>query len=237
MTIVDILVPMWHPRSRVTAGAALAIAFAWTAAAQSGVHPVSGRRFAPVMGAGGAAWLDRSEREMEEAPERALDALAIRTGATVADVGAGSGYFTIRLSARVGESGRVLATDLQPEMLALLRTRLADRHVTNVTLIQGTADDPKLPAASLDLVLLVDVYHELSAPQAMLHHIRDSLKPDGRLVLLEYRKEDPAMPIKIEHKMSVAEARAEVEAERFHLVRVDERLPRQHILIFERREP
>ena len=219
---------------RSVSGAALALAFAvvLTASAQSGVHPVSGRRFAPVMGAGGASWLDRSEREMEEAPEKALDALDIRKGSAVADIGAGSGYFTVRLSARVGEAGRVFATDLQPEMLDLLRTRLNERHVTNVTIVQGTVDDPRLPPASIDLALLVDVYHEFSAPQLMLRRIRDALKPDGRLVLLEYRKEDPAIPIRIEHKMSVAEAKAEVEAERFSLARVDERLPRQHILIF-----
>jgi len=224
---------MWHTRRVVfSAALACALAVALTASAQSGVHPVSGRRFAPVMGAGGAAWLDRSEREMEEAPEKALDALDIAKGSTVADVGAGSGYFTVRLAARVGESGRVLATDLQPEMLDLLRTRLTDRHLTNVTLIQGAVDDPKLPPSSVDLVLLVDVYHEFSAPQRMLQRIREALKPDGRLVLLEYRKEDPGVPIRIEHKMTVAEAKAEVEAERFHLARVDERLPRQHILIF-----
>src|SRR5438046_1177318 len=130
---------MWH-RWRRAGGAALVLALALTASAQSGVHPVSGRRFAPVMGIGGAAWLDRSEREMEEAPESALDALDIIKGSTVADVGAGSGYFTVRLAARVGDAGRVFATDLQPEMLQLLRARLADRHVTNVTLVQGTID-------------------------------------------------------------------------------------------------
>ena len=228
---------MWHTRLRVPAGAALALTFALAASAQSGVHPVSGRRFAPVMGVGGAPWLDRSEREMEEAPEKALDALEITKGSTVADVGAGSGYFTVRLSARVGDAGRVFATDVQPDMLDLLRARLTERRLTNVTLVHGAVDDPRLPSSSIDLVLLVDVYHEFSAPQAMLQRIHAALKPDGRLVLLEYRKEDPSIPIRIEHKMSVAEAKAEIEAERFHLVHVDERLPRQHILIFARREP
>jgi ubiquinone/menaquinone biosynthesis C-methylase UbiE len=231
---------MWHSRPGVPAVAAVvAIALALTASAQTsqGVHPVSGRTFAPVMGIGGAAWLDRAEREMEEAPEKALDALAIKKGSTVADIGAGSGYFTVRLSQRVGASGRVFATDLQPEMLHLLRARLAERGIANVSLIQGAIDDPKLPALSIDLALLVDVYHEFSAPQAMLRRIREALKPAGRLVLLEYRKEDPNVPIRFEHKMSIAEAKAEVEDERFHLVTVDERLPRQHILIFARREP
>ena len=220
----------------VAAVAAAALTLTARAHTGQGVHPVSGRTFAPVMGAGGAGWLDRAEREAEEAPETALDALSIRKGSTVADVGAGSGYFTVRLSARVGAAGRVLATDVQPEMLDLLRARLAARRLTNVTLIQGAVDDPKLPASSVDLALLVDVYHEFSAPQAMLRRIRAALKPDGRLVLLEYRKEDPTVPIRFEHKMSVAEAKLEVEAEQFQLVDVDERLPRQHILIFTRRD-
>ena|SRR5437867_6779065 len=230
---------MWRTQPRVLIVAAVvAAALALTASAHTsqGVHPVSGRTFAPVMGASGAGWLERAEREAEEAPETALDALNIGKGSTVADVGAGSGYFTVRLSARVGAAGRVLATDLQPEMLDLLRTRLAERRITNVTLIQGAIDDPKLPASSIDLALLVDVYHEFSAPQAMLRRIREALKPDGRLVLLEYRKEDPNVPIRFEHKMSVAEAKLEIEDEQFQLVAVDERLPRQHILIFARRE-
>ena len=225
---------MCRLRLRVPASAGLLLGLALAASAQSGVHPVSGRRFAPVMGIGGAPWLDRAERESEEDPEQALDAVEVKKGSTVADVGAGSGYFTVRLAARVGEAGRVFAIDLQPAMLDLLRVRLTERHVTNVTLIQGAVDDPKLPPSSIDLVLLVDVYHEFSAPQLMLQRIREALKPNGRLALLEYRKEDPTVPIRPEHKMSVAEAKAELEAERFHLERVDERLPRQHILIFRR---
>jgi len=200
--------------------------------AAPGVHPVSGRRFANVMGWQGAEWLERSEREFEEAPDKALEALGTLTGLTVADVGAGSGYFTVRLSARVGTSGRVYANDLQPEMLKMLAARLARENVRNVTLVQGAVDDVKLPPAAIDLVLMVDVYHECSEPQKMLRAIRAALKPGGRLVLLEYRKEDPEVPIRFEHKMSIAEARQELEAEGFTLSRVDDRLPRQHILIF-----
>jgi ubiquinone/menaquinone biosynthesis C-methylase UbiE len=200
----------------------------------TGTHPVTGRRYAAVMSYEGADWLDRVEREREEEPERALDALDLREGATVADVGAGSGYMTVRLARRVGPAGRVYATDLQPQMLALLRARLAAEGVDNVTLVQGTADDPRLPRSAVDLILMVDVYHELSEPQRMLRRLREALKPDGRLVLLEYRKEDPSIPIRFEHKMSVAEARAELEAEGFRLLRIDGRLPRQHILIFGR---
>ena len=201
-------------------------------ASAPGVHPVSGRRFANVMGWQGAEWLERSEREFEEAPDKALDALGALTGLTVADVGAGSGYFTVRLGARVGPNGRVYANDLQPEMLKMLAARLARENVRNVTLVQGAPDDVKLPPATIDLVLMVDVYHECSEPQKMLRAIRTALKPGGRLVLLEYRKEDPEVPIRFEHKMSIAEAKLEVEAEGFTLATVDDRLPRQHILIF-----
>lgn len=197
-----------------------------------GVHPISGRRFAGVMGWQGAEWLERSERELEEAPDTALDALGPLTGQTVADVGAGSGYFTVRLAARVGRLGRVYANDLQPEMLKMLAARLAREKVQNVTLVPGAVDNVRLPAASIDLVLMVDVYHEFSEPQKMLRSIRTALKPGGRLVLLEYRKEDPEVPIRFEHKMSIAEAKLELESEGFSLSKVDERLPRQHILIF-----
>jgi SAM-dependent methyltransferase len=213
---------------------AATLVFAQTGAAP-GVHPVSGRRIANVMGWQGADWLERSERVAEEEPDRALDALGTLTGATVADVGAGSGYFTVRLAARVGPTGRVYANDLQPEMLKMLGARLARERIANVTLVQGAIDDPKLPSSSLDLVLMVDVYHELSEPQKMLRAVRAALKPGGRLVLLEYRKEDPNVPIRFEHKMTVAEAKLELEAEGFRLSRVDERLPRQHLLVFTRK--
>ena len=202
---------------------------------QPGVHPVSGRRFAQVMSAAGAAWLDRPERIEEEQPDRALDVIRIPKGGVVADVGAGSGYFTVRLAQRVGPTGKVYAADIQPEMLRLLGLRLARDRVANVTLVQGDVDNPRLPPGALDLELLVDVYHEFSAPQTMLRHLRDALKPDGRLVLLEYRKEDPSIPIREDHKMSVAEAKLEVETEGFTLSQVDESLPRQHILVFTKR--
>jgi ubiquinone/menaquinone biosynthesis C-methylase UbiE len=222
------------PRAaRGVARGLVALVFAAAVAAQApGVHPISGRRFAPIMGYQGAEWLERSERDQEEEPDVALAALKIPMGASVADIGAGSGYITEKLSARVGTEGRVFANDVQPQMLQILARRLAIRQITNVTLVQGAIDDPKLPPASVDLAIMVDVYHELSQPQAMLRHLKNALKPGGRLVLLEYRKEDPTVPIKPEHKMSVAEAKMEVEAEGFTLAKVDEALPRQHILIF-----
>ena len=218
---------------RLTWSAPIALLLAVVVAAQApGVHPISGRRFAPVMGYQGADWLERSERDEEEAPDVALNVLKIPKGASVADIGAGSGFITERLSTRVGPTGRVFANDLQPQMLLILGRRLAQRKIMNVTLVQGTIDDPKLDPASVDLEIMVDVYHELSQPQAMLRRLRAALKPGGRLVLLEYRKEDPTIPIKFEHKMSVAEAKMELEAEGFTLAKVDEALPRQHILIF-----
>jgi SAM-dependent methyltransferase len=216
---------------------ALVLSGGLTAQQRPGVHPISGRRFAPVMGYQGADWLERGERDEEEAPDVALNVLKIPKGASVADIGAGSGYMTEKLAERVGPMGRVFANDVQPQMLEILSRRLSAKRITNVTLVQGTIDDPKLAPASVDLELMVDVYHELSQPQLILQHLREALKPGGRLVLLEYRKEDPAIPIRPEHKMSVAEAKLEVEAEGFTLSKVDEALPRQHILIFTVKNP
>ena len=197
-----------------------------------GVHPVTGRRLAGVMGMGGADWLVRSEREMEEEPDRALDEIGIPKGAVIADIGAGVGYFTWRLAERVGPAGRIYAVDIQAPMLERLRRNIAQRGLKNVETVLGETADPKLPDNAIDLVLLVDVYHEFSQPQKMLAKLRQCLKPDGRLVLLEYRKEDPAVPIRPEHKMSVAEVKAELAPEGFRLDRLSDALPRQHILIF-----
>lgn len=195
-------------------------------------HPLTGRKIANVMGIGGAEWLERSEREIEELPEAALDAIGIKEGMTVADIGAGVGYFTVRLGKRVGPQGKVFAVDVQPEMLAILRQRAKKSNLTNVSTILSSESDPKIAPGSCDLILLVDVYHEFSQPQRMLQRIRQALKPEGRLVLLEYRKEDPHIPIRAEHKMSVEEVRTEVQAEGFRLEKVLNDLPRQHILIF-----
>src|ERR1035438_589804 len=182
-----------------------------------GVHPVTGRQYAGVMGPGGADWLVRSEREQEEEPEKAIAALTIAKGSAVADIGAGVGYFTWRLADVVGPTGRVYANDIQPEMIRMLKKNIEARSLTNVEPVLGKIDDPKLPKGAIDLALLVDVYHEFSEPQKMLDRIRESLKPDGRLVLLEYRKEDPKVPIKLEHKMTVAEVKAEIEPEGYRL--------------------
>lgn len=197
-----------------------------------GVHPLTGRHIAGVCGYGGCeTWLERPEREQEENPDGALDALNLKPGMTVADVGAGTGFMSMKLSKRVGPSGKVYAEDVQPQMLQKVRENALKAHAWNVVTVQGSYTDPMLPKAGMDLILLVDVYHEFSEPQKMLHGIRDALKPSGRLVLLEYRKEDPSIPIREEHKMTVAEVKTEVEAEGFKMTRVIETLPRQHILI------
>lgn len=201
-----------------------------TALAQ-GRHPASGRIIAPVMGVGGADWLERPEREREESTNAAVRALRLESGQVVADIGAGTGYYTVRMARAVGQSGKVFATDIQPGMLDLLRRRLSREGLSNVELVLGAADDPRLPDNSLDLALMVDVYHELSAPQAFIRKLRAALKPTGRLVLLEFRKEDPDIPIRPEHKMSIAEVKAELEPEGFRLTTVLNDLPWQHILV------
>lgn len=198
------------------------------------IHPITHRRIAQVMGAGGADWLVRPERQAEEHPDEALDALKIPKGATVADIGAGVGYFTWRLAERVGPTGVVYGEDIQPQMLELLNKNMRDRRLTNVRAVLGAIDDPKLPKESLDLILLVDVYHEFSEPEKMLDRIRESLKPNGRLVLLEYRAEDPAVPIRPEHKMTVQQVRDEVQPQGFKFDQAIEILPQQHIIVFRR---
>ena len=216
------------------AGVLAAVLLVAASVAAQGRHPVSGRVIAPVMGYEGADWLERPEREFEEQPSKAVAALGIKPGDVVADVGAGSGYYTVRLAERVGPTGRVFATDIQPEMLSLLRTRVSRARLDNVELVLSADADPRLPEGLFDLVLMVDVYHELARPQEVLRKLRASLKPDGRLVLVEFRKESAWVPIREEHKMSVKEARMELEAEGYRFDRVLDVLPWQHILVFRR---
>jgi ubiquinone/menaquinone biosynthesis C-methylase UbiE len=213
---------------------AVALAAAAFAASQAspGRHPISGREYARPMGVAGAPWLDRAEREREEQPTRALQIMQIAPGMTVADIGAGSGYFTERLARLVGPSGRVFATDIQPGMIDLLKRRLSAQAIRNVSVILSEPANPLLPAGAIDLALMVDVYHELGDPQTVLKHIRTALKPEGRLVLVEYKGEDPTIPILPSHKMTVAQAKTELEAEGFTLATAVSSLPRQHVLIF-----
>lgn len=194
------------------------------------VHPLTGRQIAGI--ATDANWLDRATREQEEAPAQALQLIDIQPGMVVADVGAGTGYMTIRLAGLVGPAGRVYANDLQPRMLQIIQEKAERERLSNVEVVEGTETDARLPDDTIDLALLVDVYHELWHPQEMLESIRRSLKPGGSLVLVEYRKEDPSIPIADTHRMSVADARAEVEAEGFVFDRLVSGLPRQHIMVF-----
>ena len=217
----------------IFAVAALAATVALSAQ-QPGKHPVSGRVYAQTMGVQGAPWLDRPERDREEDPDLAIRLLRIQKGATVADVGAGSGNITIRLAKQVGPMGKVYANDIQPGMLDILQKNVAKARLANVTPVLGAIDDPKLPAESIDLAIMVDVYHEFSEPQKMLQRLREAIKPGGRLVLLEYRAEDPDVPILREHKMTKAQVKQEVEQEGFKQSRVFDDLPWQHLFVFTR---
>ena len=199
-----------------------------------GIHPVSGRKIAPVMGAAGAGWLVRPEREREENPSLAVSLLGLKPGMVVADIGAGVGYYSFLIARKVGSAGKVYATDIQPEMLRLMRQRMAKEKISNVEPVPSTESETGLPDGRIDAALLVDVYHEFSEPQKMLASIARALKPDGRLILLEFRKEDPSVPIREEHKMSVAMVKQEVEAENYRMVKVLDQLPWQHILIFQK---
>jgi precorrin-6B methylase 2 len=193
-----------------------------------------GREIAHFMTHHGATWLERPERETEERPRILLDALALKPGQTVADVGAGSGYFTWRMAQRVGPTGRVYATDIQREMINILRTNMVARGLTNVVPILSLPDDPRLPTNSVDLILLVDVYHECDFPFEMVRGMAAALKPGGRLVLVEYRGEDRWVPIKPLHKMTEAQVRREMALHDLEWVATGRELPRQHILVFRR---
>lgn len=192
-----------------------------------------GREIAQTMHYAGAPWLVRDSRQREEDCQMLLKALALEPGQTVCDMGCGNGFYTLELARRVGPEGKVYAVDIQPEMLHLLAERSRAEKIRNVKPVLGTLADPKLPAESLDLVLLVDVYHELSHPAEMLAAIRRSLKPHGRLVLAEFRLEDPQVPIKLLHKMSKAQIMKEIPPSGFKLVEEFDGLPWQHLMFFE----
>ena len=193
-----------------------------------------GREIAQTMHFLGAPWLTRESRDREEDCKTMLAALGVRPGDTVCDLGCGNGFYTLKLAQLVGEKGRVLAVDIQREMLGLLKDRAAAERVTNIETVLGTVVDPKVPANSVDLVLLVDVYHEFSHPEQMLAAIRRSLKPKGRVALVEFRAEDPAVPIKPLHKMSKAQILKEFPPNGFKLVEEFDKLPWQHVMFFER---
>jgi ubiquinone/menaquinone biosynthesis C-methylase UbiE len=191
-----------------------------------------GREIAQTMHYTGAPWLVRESRQREEDCRMMLDALGVQPGQTVCDMGSGNGFYTLELARMVGPEGLVYAVDIQPEMLRMLSRRAAQEGLENIRLILGSPIDPRLPAGEIDLVLCVDVYHEFSHPEAMLARIRESLAGDGKLVLVEFRGEDPAVPIKPLHKMTKAQVRSELEPAGFRVASEFDRLPWQHLLFF-----
>ncbi|MBA4191863.1 MAG: methyltransferase type 11 [Planctomycetaceae bacterium] len=196
-----------------------------------------GREIAHVMGFQASTWLERPERVKEEEPEKLIKALDVKPGMTVADVGAGSGYHAFLMSPLVGEKGKVIASDIQQEMLDLITAKAKKLKVTNVDTVKGTTTDPKLPANSVDLILMVDVYHEFDHPFEMTEKMVDALKPGGRLVFVEFRLEDDQVPIKLVHKMSERQVIKEMSAfaEMEHAKTVGT-LPWQHVVIFTKKE-
>lgn len=196
-----------------------------------------GRRIAQTMHFQGAPWLIRKTREREENASRMRQELRLKPGMVVCDLGCGNGYHTLPMARMVGSTGRVFAVDIQPQMLYMLRQNLEAQGVNNVTPILGSMFDPRLPDNSIDLVLLVDVYHEFSHPERMLKAIHRSLKPTGVVVLTEYRAEDPKVPIKPLHKMTKAQVTKELNANGFDLVREFDGLPWQHLMFFGKAKP
>jgi protein-L-isoaspartate O-methyltransferase len=194
-----------------------------------------GREIAHVMGHEAADWLERPEREAEERSTLLLSSLQIKPGDAVADIGAGTGYYTRRLAKVVGDKGAVYAVDIQREMLDLLTNNLTQAGITNVKPVLGTLADPKLPRASVDVILMVDVYHEFSHPYEMAKAMVEALKPGGRMIFVEYRGEDPTVPIKRVHKMTEAQVRKEMAVLPLTWVETLRVLPLQHIIVFRKR--
>ena len=204
------------------------------AASPDGIGKVwMGREISQVMGHPGIGWLERTDREKEEAPSKAIALLELAPDAVLADIGAGSGYYSFRIARKLPQ-GKVVAVDIQPEMLDFLKTESVKLGVTNVQPHLGAIDDVKLPPASIDAALMVDAYHEFDHPVEMLASLRLALKPKGRIYLLEYRAEDDNVPIKPHHKMTEVQARKEFEAAGFRFVVNKPDLPWQHLMIFEK---
>jgi SAM-dependent methyltransferase len=204
------------------------------AASPDGIGKVwMGREISQVMGHPGIGWLERTDREKEEAPSKAIALLELAPDAVLADIGAGSGYYSFRIARKLPQ-GKVIAVDIQPEMLDFLKAESVKLAVKNVQPHLGAIDDVKLPPASIDAALMVDAYHEFDHPVEMLASLRSALKPKGRIYLLEYRAEDENVPIKPHHKMTEAQARKEFEAAGFRFVVNKPDLPWQHLMIFEK---
>jgi ubiquinone/menaquinone biosynthesis C-methylase UbiE len=191
-----------------------------------------GREISQIMGFQGAAWLERIEREKEERGDLMLAELRLQPGMNVADIGAGTGYYTRRIAPRVGPQGKVYAVDVQPPMVRLLETASRQPGLSNIVPILGSEDDTRLPARSIDLALMVDVYHELEFPHEVLASVVLALRPGGRVVFVEYRGEDPSVPIKSLHKMTEAQVRLEASQHPLVWERTATTLPWQHLIVF-----
>jgi len=207
--------------------------YASVSASPDGIGKVyAGREIARVMSFHGAEWLERPERAEEERPEILLSVLELKAGMKVADVGAGTGYYSWRMAQRVGAGGTVYAVDIQPEMIKLLEEQMSRRGAANVKAVLGTPTDPGLPSAGIDLALMVDVYHELEYPHEMLAAIVRALKPGGRLVFVEFKSGDASVPIKPLHTMSEAQVRKEAAVHALEWVKTARDLPWQNAVVF-----
>ncbi len=195
-----------------------------------------GRQIAQTMHWKGAEWLMRRVREQEEGPSKMREELHVKPGMTICDMGCGNGYHTLPLAEMVGDKGKILAVDVQPEMIEMLRQNIERKGLKNIEPINGLYHDPKLPPNTCDMILLVDVYHEFSHPVQMLAGMRAALKPDGLLVLVEFRGEDDSVPIKVEHKMSKVQINKEMNANGLTLKREFDGLPWQHLMFFGKTE-
>ena len=195
-----------------------------------------GREIAHVMGHQAADWLERPEREKEERTDLLVPALKLKAGDAVADIGAGTGYYTRRLAKAVGTNGVVYAVEIQQEMLDILTNKMVEIGISNVRPVLGTISDPKLPRASVDLILMVDVYHEFDHPFEMVEAMCRSLKPGGRIAFVEFRGEDPNVPIKLVHKMTEAQVRKEMSVHPLEWVETIAVLPQQHIIVFRQKQ-
>ena len=221
-----------NPSAAADAAPGSAIPYTTRRASPDGIGKVyMGREISFVMGHLGAGWLERPTREAEERTDLLLDNLPLTPDAVVADIGAGTGYFSLPIASRVPD-GRVLAVDIQPEMLAIVQRRASSAGLANVEALLATETDPGLPAGQVDLVLMVDAYHEFSHPFEVMTGIVNGLKSGGRVVLIEYRAEDPRVPILTLHKMSEAQARKEMEAVGLEWVETRDVLPQQHFMVF-----
>jgi FkbM family methyltransferase len=216
------------------AGSATASPYSYRPGSRDGIGKwYMEREISHVMGHLGAGWLERPARERQERTDLLISGLPLEEDDVVADIGAGTGYFSFPIAERVPR-GRVYAVDIQPEMLAYIEQRIEERGADNVVPVLGSITSPELPAGAIDLAFIVDAYHEFSHPAEMGAALVEALKPGGRLVLIEYRAEDPSVPIKTLHKMSEAQVRREMDALGLSWVETQDYLPQQHVLIFEK---